>query len=125
MMIDAGVPVVPGTQQGIDSVEDAVRIAKSIGLPIMFKASAGGGGKGIRLVYEENEIENAFLTSKSEAISSFGDGARFTLKNISNHLIISNFRYWATSLVTWYICANVNVLCRDVTKKCWKSLLLH
>ncbi|MFA6778356.1 MAG: acetyl-CoA carboxylase biotin carboxylase subunit [Paludibacteraceae bacterium] len=84
MMIDAGVPVVPGTQQGIDSVEDAVRIAKSIGLPIMFKASAGGGGKGIRLVYEENEIENAFLTSKSEAISSFGDGTVYVEKYIES-----------------------------------------
>ncbi|MCQ2194191.1 MAG: acetyl-CoA carboxylase biotin carboxylase subunit [Paludibacteraceae bacterium] len=84
MMIDAGVPVVPGTQEGLDSVEDAVRIAKSIGLPVMFKASAGGGGKGIRLVYEEKDIENAYLTSKSEAISSFGDGTIYVEKYIES-----------------------------------------
>ncbi|HOI27446.1 MAG TPA: acetyl-CoA carboxylase biotin carboxylase subunit [Paludibacteraceae bacterium] len=84
MMIDAGVPVVPGTQEGIDSVEDAVKIAKGIGLPVMFKASAGGGGKGIRLVYDQKDIENSFLTSKSEAISSFGNGTVYVEKYIES-----------------------------------------
>lgn len=84
MMIEAGVPVVPGTQKGIDNVEEAIRIAKEIGLPVMFKASAGGGGKGIRLVYEESEIENAFQTSKSEAVSSFGDGTVYIEKYIES-----------------------------------------
>ena len=58
-MIDAGVPVVPGTTEDLKSVEEAKKVALEIGLPVMFKASAGGGGKGIRLVYTESEIEDA------------------------------------------------------------------
>jgi acetyl-CoA carboxylase biotin carboxylase subunit len=83
-MIDAGVPVVPGTTEDLKSVEEAKKVALEIGLPVMFKASAGGGGKGIRLVYAESEIEDAYKASKSEAISSFGDGTVYVEKFIES-----------------------------------------
>ncbi len=83
-MIDAGVPVVPGTTEDLKSVEEAKKVALEIGLPVMFKASAGGGGKGIRLVYTEAEIEDAYKASKSEAISSFGDGTVYVEKFIES-----------------------------------------
>ncbi|MBK8550644.1 MAG: acetyl-CoA carboxylase biotin carboxylase subunit [Ignavibacteria bacterium] len=69
----AGVPVVPGSDGIIESLDEAKELAMKIGLPIMIKASAGGGGKGMRIVREENEIENAYVTAKAEAASSFGN----------------------------------------------------
>lgn len=72
-MIEAGVPVVPGTQKGLQSVEEALEVCKQIGFPVMLKASMGGGGKGIRLVHSEEEVKEAYLNAKSESLSSFGD----------------------------------------------------
>ena len=72
-MIKARVPVVPGTKQGLQSVEEAIEVCRRIGFPAMLKASMGGGGKGIRLVRNENEVKEAYLNAKSEALSSFGD----------------------------------------------------
>lgn len=72
-MIEAGVPVVPGTQKGLQSVEEAIEVCKQIGFPVMLKASMGGGGKGIRLVHGEEEVKEAYLNAKSESLSSFGD----------------------------------------------------
>ncbi len=72
-MIDAGVPVVPGTRENLESVEDAREVCRKVGFPIMIKASQGGGGKGMRLIRNESEVEEAYLAAKSEALSSFGD----------------------------------------------------
>lgn len=69
----AGVPVVPGSDGVVENLEEAKTLAMKIGLPIMIKASAGGGGKGMRIVREENEIESAYVTAKAEAASSFGN----------------------------------------------------
>lgn len=69
----AGVPVVPGSDGVVNDPEEALELAKKIGLPVMIKASAGGGGKGMRIVRNEDELANAFLTAKSEALSSFGN----------------------------------------------------
>jgi len=70
-MIKAGVPVVPGVEGLLDSVDHAVRSAKEIGYPVILKATAGGGGKGMRVVFQESEIEKAFETAKAEAAASF------------------------------------------------------
>ena len=70
-MIKAGVPVVPGSEGLLQSVEEAKHIAKEIGYPVMMKAPAGGGGKGMRVVWEESEIEKAYNTAKAEALASF------------------------------------------------------
>ena len=70
-MIKAGVPVVPGSGGLLESVEEAKSIAKEIGYPVILKATAGGGGKGMRVVWAEAEIEKAYNTAKAEALASF------------------------------------------------------
>lgn len=70
-MIAAGVPVVPGVEGLLESVEHAKQSAKEVGYPVILKATAGGGGKGMRVVWSEDEIEKAFDTAKTEAAASF------------------------------------------------------
>jgi len=70
-MIKANVPVVPGGKGLLESVAEAKKLATEIGYPIMLKATAGGGGKGMRVVYGENEIEKAYDSAKAEAGASF------------------------------------------------------
>jgi acetyl-CoA carboxylase biotin carboxylase subunit len=60
LMKKAKVPTVPGSDGGIDTIEDARRIANEIGFPVIIKASAGGGGKGMRVVRQDSELESAF-----------------------------------------------------------------
>jgi len=80
--IEAGVPVVPGTTEPLKSYEDARETAASFGYPVMLKASAGGGGKGMRLVTDESELKSALETAQSEAQASFGDDAVYVEKAI-------------------------------------------
>jgi acetyl-CoA carboxylase biotin carboxylase subunit len=70
-MIRAGVPVVPGGEGLLQSVEDAKKIAKEIGYPVILKATAGGGGKGMRVVWSEDEIERNYTMAKTEAAAAF------------------------------------------------------
>ncbi|MFY8035908.1 MAG: acetyl-CoA carboxylase biotin carboxylase subunit [Cyclobacteriaceae bacterium] len=77
------VPLVPGTSTPITNVEEAKAIAKKIGYPILIKASAGGGGKGMRVVENEVEFQNQMERAISEATASFGDGAVFIEKYIA------------------------------------------
>jgi acetyl-CoA carboxylase, biotin carboxylase subunit len=70
-MINAGVPVVPGVEGLLESVEHAKTSAKVVGYPVILKATAGGGGKGMRVVWREEEIEKAFENAKTEAAASF------------------------------------------------------
>ena len=70
-MIKAGVPVVPGGEGLLTSINEAKSLAKDIGYPVILKATAGGGGKGMRVVWEESEIERAYNTAKIEAAASF------------------------------------------------------
>lgn len=70
-MIKAGVPVVPGSGGLLETVDEAKGIAKEIGYPVILKATAGGGGKGMRVVWEESEIEKAYNSAKTEAAASF------------------------------------------------------
>jgi acetyl-CoA carboxylase biotin carboxylase subunit len=70
-MIKAGVPVVPGSEGLLQSYDQAIGLAKEIGYPVMLKATAGGGGKGMRLVWEESELERAYNSAKAEAGASF------------------------------------------------------
>ncbi len=84
VMKNAGVPVVPGSDGAIKSVEEAKKIAKEIGYPVILKAASGGGGKGMRVVEDESYIENAYLAAESEAISAFGDGTIYMEKFIKN-----------------------------------------
>lgn len=83
-MIAAGVPVVPGTTEPISDLKTAVEVIKKIGLPVMIKASAGGGGKGMRLVKREEDILDSVSAAKSEAKAAFGDDAVYIEKYISS-----------------------------------------
>lgn len=78
------VPMVPGTENPLESVEEAKKIAKEAGYPVLIKASAGGGGKGMRVVNNEAELESQMQMAKSEALSSFGDDAVFIEKYVAS-----------------------------------------
>jgi propionyl-CoA carboxylase alpha chain len=80
----AGVNVVPGFVGEIEDTEHAVRISAEIGYPVMMKASAGGGGKGMRLAYDENDVREGFEATKREGLNSFGDDRVFIEKFILN-----------------------------------------
>ena len=80
--IEAGVPVVPGTTEPLKSFEDAHATANDVGYPIMLKASAGGGGKGMRLVNSADELKSAYENSRSESLASFGDDAVYIEKAV-------------------------------------------
>ena len=70
-MIKAGVPVIPGSEGLLGSVDEAKKLAKEMGYPVIIKATAGGGGKGMRVVWQDSEIEHAYNTAKIEAAASF------------------------------------------------------
>ena len=84
VMKKAGVPVIPGSEGAIKDIKDAKKKAKEIGYPVILKAAAGGGGKGMRVVEDESYIENAFLAAESEAINAFDDGTIYMEKFIKN-----------------------------------------
>lgn len=81
---DYGIPMVPGVDEAIDDIPEAKKIAAEIGYPILIKASAGGGGKGMRIVEHEAEFESQMNRAISEAVSAFGDGAVFIEKYIGS-----------------------------------------
>ncbi|MGE0077391.1 MAG: acetyl-CoA carboxylase biotin carboxylase subunit [Bacteroidales bacterium] len=83
-MIAAGVPVVPGTQQKVVDADAVKKIVAEIGLPIIIKASAGGGGKGMRLVRKESDLISALKMAQSEAMSSFGDDTVYIEKYVEH-----------------------------------------
>ena len=83
-MLAAGVPVVPGTTEPLTDTKSAIKTIEDIGLPVMVKASAGGGGKGMRLVKKKSEIVNSINAAKSEAMAAFGDDAIYVEKYIES-----------------------------------------
>jgi acetyl-CoA carboxylase, biotin carboxylase subunit len=74
-MMDAGVPVVPGTAHALADADEAARVADEVGYPVMLKAAAGGGGKGMRVVRKPGELVAAFEGASREALGAFGDGS--------------------------------------------------
>ncbi|MDE5925470.1 MAG: acetyl-CoA carboxylase biotin carboxylase subunit [Helicobacter sp.] len=82
VMKNAGVPVIPGSDGAVSSKEEALNLAKEIGYPVILKAAAGGGGRGMRIVEKEENMFNAYLAAESEAISAFGDGTIYMEKFI-------------------------------------------
>jgi acetyl-CoA carboxylase biotin carboxylase subunit len=83
-MEKAGVPLVPGTSRGLASAEEGEQVAERIGYPVMLKAAAGGGGKGMRLVQTRQELRSALESAQSEAQRSFGDSEVYIEKAIVN-----------------------------------------
>ncbi|WP_086243630.1 acetyl-CoA carboxylase biotin carboxylase subunit [Campylobacter devanensis] len=84
MMMRAGIPVVPGSDGAIKDIEMAKKLASEIGYPVIIKAAAGGGGRGMRVVEKEEDLEKSFWSAESEAMSAFGDGTMYMEKYISN-----------------------------------------
>lgn len=84
VMKKAGVPVVPGSDGALKDAQEAKKLANKIGYPVIVKAAAGGGGRGMRKIDREEEVENAFLSASSEALSAFGDGTMYMEKFIEN-----------------------------------------
>lgn len=80
----AGVPVIPGSDGLLENLEQAKKLAEDIGYPVILKATAGGGGKGMRVVWEESQMESAFNTATSEAQAAFGNGAVYMEKYIED-----------------------------------------
>lgn len=82
--IECNVPIVPGIDYSLKTIDEVKKIANEIGYPIMFKASNGGGGRGMRIVYSEDSIENEFMEAKDEARKAFGDELIFIEKYLHN-----------------------------------------
>jgi acetyl-CoA carboxylase, biotin carboxylase subunit len=83
-VVSQGVPILPGTKEGVGSVEDAIKIAKEIGFPIIIKATAGGGGRGMKIVHSPATLSNAFTTARAEAQSCFGNPEVYIEKYCEN-----------------------------------------
>jgi acetyl-CoA carboxylase biotin carboxylase subunit len=84
VMKEAKVPVVPGSDGALKSVSQAENLANDMGYPVIVKASAGGGGRGMRVVNSKDEMKNAFLSAETEALNAFGDGTLYMEKFILN-----------------------------------------
>ncbi len=84
MMIQANVPVIPGSDGVVKDVDQAYQVAEALGYPVMVKASAGGGGKGIRIVREPEELAKAFESARSETKAAFGDDTMYMEKVIEH-----------------------------------------
>ncbi len=78
-----GIPVVPGSDGEVNDIKDAQKIAKDIGYPVIVKAASGGGGRGMKVVHSENELDNAIKSCKKEAGASFGDDAVYLEKYLT------------------------------------------
>lgn len=80
----AGVPVIPGSEGTLENVEEARVLAEEMSYPVMLKATAGGGGRGIRLVRESSQLENAYSTASNEALKGFNNGDLYLEKFVEN-----------------------------------------
>ena len=83
-VIKVGVPILPGTKEGVNDVAEAVRIAKEIGFPVIIKATAGGGGRGMKIVHSPAALPNAFATARAEAQAGFGNPEVYIEKYCEN-----------------------------------------
>lgn len=83
-MMDAGVPVVPGTKKGVHDVDVALEQARTIGWPIMIKASSGGGGKGMRVSESEGDFADMFNIAQRESVNAFGDNTMYLERAVQN-----------------------------------------
>ncbi|HEX7152364.1 MAG TPA: acetyl-CoA carboxylase biotin carboxylase subunit [Thermoanaerobaculia bacterium] len=89
----AGVPIVPGSDGPVTSIEEAMDVARAIGFPVILKASAGGGGRGMRIVWNDVDLQNAYDTARNEAERAFGDAAVYLEKYLERprHIEIQVF----------------------------------
>ena len=117
IMREAGLPIVPGTETPVQGIDEVKKVANEVGYPIMLKALAGGGGKGMRLVRTEEEVETALRLSTNPKQGPLLAMMRYILRNTSRTRIISKFRSWEINMAMWSTFTNVNVLFSAVIKK--------
>ena len=84
----AGVPTIPGIDSPLSSIEEAIKIANEFGYPVIIKASAGGGGRGMRVVRSDKEMSDAYKSAKMEAKKAFGNDDMFIEKYLENPKIL-------------------------------------
>ena len=82
-VMDAGIPVVPGSKGAVETVEDAAEVAEEIGYPVLIKATAGGGGRGMKVAWTADELQSAYSTAVSEATAAFGNGEVYMEKYLA------------------------------------------
>ena len=121
-VMEAGIPVVPGSDGGVEDADSAMQIAKDIGFPVIIKASAGGGGRGMKMAKTEADLKEAFETARTEALAVFGNGEVYIEKFLGIHAILK-FRFWLIIMARSYTWANATALCNVVIKRFWKKLL--
>lgn len=119
-MKKAGVPVVPGSDGLIESVEEAKALAEEIGYPVMVKASAGGGGRGIRRVDRPEDLEDAIVNAKQEAKSFFGDDGVYLEKFIVDPATLKS-SCWRTNTATPSTLASGTAPSSAATRRWWRS----
>ena len=88
-----GLPVIEGSEGGVTDIAQAKELCKKIGFPVLIKASGGGGGKGMKIVYKEEEFETLFSTAKSEAQKYFGNDEVYIEKFFQIPLLCIQFSY--------------------------------
>lgn len=113
------VPLVPGTDHAITDIKEAMKVAKEAGYPVLIKASAGGGGKGMRIVENEGELEEQMKRAASEALSASAT-ALYSLKNMLLAQDISRYRCWVIRMGMFCIYLNANVPYSAATRRSLK-----
>ncbi len=119
LAIQAGVPVLPGTEKAVASTEEAHKIAKEIGYPVIVKASMGGGGRGMRVVHNAEQLAARLEEAQGEAKSAFGDASVFW-KNICRGRGTLKCKSLAMSMGICCIYTSAIVRCNAGIRKWWK-----
>ncbi len=117
------VPTVPGANDTIENPDDAQAIAQNMGYPVLLKAVAGGGGKGMRVVTRDAEFAPAWRDASSEALNAFGDAAASISKNISKNLATSKFKSSPTPMAASSLSESANARFSAAIKKSSKRRL--
>jgi propionyl-CoA carboxylase alpha chain len=104
LALEAKVNTIPGFNDAIDTPEQAVKIAKDIGYPVMIKASAGGGGKGLRVAFDDEEAHEGFRSCRNEAKNAFGDDRVFIEKFVEEPRHIE-IQVLGDATATWSTCS--------------------
>ncbi len=116
-----GIPVVPGTPAALASGAEAGAMAQSVGYPVMLKAAAGGGGRGMRAVTRPDEMAAAFARCQSEALAAFGDGSVFRGEAAARDRVTSRSRCWPMAKATSCICMSATVRCSCAIRRSSRS----
>ena len=120
-MKKAGVPVLPGSEGLVESEEQALKLVKDIHYPVIVKATAGGGGRGMRVVRAASELGHALRTAQREAEAAFGVGDVYW-KSMSNRHGTSKCRSWAITMAPSFILVSVSAPFNGVIKSCSRKL---